>query len=174
MAMVHAAVQVALAAVTVHQPTDLSLVRPIVLALLIGVAALWGALDGWMRRPEGARTWFIAALVAGPLAGLFSVAGRRLMVDRTGLADLWPAMTGGAAFIALLVLVPAALGLLVGGRMEAAPEARARSRGKARPGDAASGGGVGSPDTAAAGDPAASGAGAQPRRPARHRRTRTD
>jgi hypothetical protein len=36
--------------------------------------------------------------------------------------ELGPALTGGAAFTALLVLIPAGLGLLVGGKLEAPRE----------------------------------------------------
>ncbi|TCP46267.1 hypothetical protein EV191_11464 [Tamaricihabitans halophyticus] len=121
LAIVHAAVQVALAAVEAHMPTDLNLVRPIVVALLVGVAALWGALDGWSRLVDRGRTWFIAALVAGPVSGVLAVIGRATMVDQTGVSELGPALTGGAAFIALLIMVPAGLGLVVGGRMQPAP-----------------------------------------------------
>lgn len=159
MAVVHAAVQVALASVEVHYPTDLSLVRPIVLALLIGAAALWGALDGWSRRPEGGRTWFIAALVAGPVSGVLAVIGRGTLVDQTGISALWSALTGGAAFVALLILLPAALGLLVGGRMEAPKDLR-------REVDDAPG--AGHRRAAATKRPA--GEKARSRRPARHRR----
>ncbi|MQA07583.1 MAG: hypothetical protein GEU98_03345 [Pseudonocardiaceae bacterium] len=128
MSVVHAAVQVALSAVEVRMPTDLSVVRPIVLALLIGVAALWGALDGWLRRPDRGRTWFIAALISGPLSGVLAVIGRGVLVDQTGVSELAPALTGGAAFIALLVLAPAGLGLLVGGRMQPPDDVAERER----------------------------------------------
>ena len=57
--------------------------------------------------------WFAAGLVAGPLAGLASVVGRSL-VDQTGLESLGPALTGGAAFTALLVMATAAIGMGIG------------------------------------------------------------
>jgi hypothetical protein len=48
------------------------------------------------------------------------VIGRAIFVDSAGTSELWPALTGGAAFTALLVLVPAGLGLLVGARIHPA------------------------------------------------------
>ena len=118
MAVLHAAAEVAVAKATVYDPTGLTTARIAVIALLVGAAALWSALDAWMRREDTGRTWFIAALVAGPVSGILYVAGRAIFVDRTGADELWPAVSGGAAFTALLVLVPAGLGLFVGGRLK--------------------------------------------------------
>lgn len=117
MAVLHAAAAVALAKIAVFQPGDTTFARAAALALLVGAAALWGALDGWTSRPDSGRTWFIAGLVAGPLAGVLSVIGKAVLVDQTGTGELGAALTGGAAFTALLVIVPAAVGLLVGGRL---------------------------------------------------------
>ncbi|NYI91093.1 hypothetical protein HNR02_004416 [Amycolatopsis endophytica] len=118
MAVLHAIAEIALAKATVYDPTGLTTTRIAVIALLVGAAALWSALDAWTRREEAGRTWFIAALVAGPVSGVLYVIGRALFVDRTGATELWPAVSGGAAFTALLVLVPAGLGLFVGGRLK--------------------------------------------------------
>lgn len=117
MAVLHAAAAVALAKIVAKAPTDVDLVTVVVIALLVGAAALWSALDAWRRLPDRGRSWFIGALVAGPVAGLLTVAGKAALVDQTGLGELWPAISGGAAFTALLVLVPAGLGLLVGGTL---------------------------------------------------------
>ncbi len=117
MAVLHAAAAVALAKVTVYQPTDLTVLTVVVLALLVGAAALWSAIDAWLGLDDRGRVWFIAALVSGPVAGLFTVIGKSLLVDQTGLSALGSALTGGAAFTALLVLVPAGLGLFVGTRI---------------------------------------------------------
>ena len=51
------------------------------------------------------------------MAGILYVIGRAVFVDQTSASDLGGALTGGAAFSALLVLVPAGLGLFVGGRI---------------------------------------------------------
>ncbi|GAA1221310.1 B-4DMT family transporter [Prauserella alba] len=117
MSVLHAAATVALAKIAVFQPGETTLARAAAIALLVGAAALWGALDGWSRRPDGGRTWFIAGLVAGPAAGVLSVIGKAVLVDRTGVSELGAALTSGAAFTALLVLAPAALGLFVGSRL---------------------------------------------------------
>lgn len=114
MAVLHAGATVALAKLAVFRPTDVTVVTVVALALLVGAAALWSALDTW-RGAEGApRTWFIAALLAGPVSGVLAVIGRAVFVDRTGVEALGSALTGGAAFTALVVLVPAGLGVLVG------------------------------------------------------------
>lgn len=117
MSVLHAAATVALAKITVFQPGETTVSRTAAIALLVGAAALWGALDGWFRRPDSGRTWFIAGLVSGPAAGLLSVIGKSVLVDRTGVSELGPALTSGAAFTALLVLVPAWLGVFVGSRL---------------------------------------------------------
>ncbi|GAB3477187.1 hypothetical protein FB471_6101 [Amycolatopsis cihanbeyliensis] len=117
MAVLHAVAAVALAKVTVYQPTDLTVITAVVLALLVGAAALWSAIDAWLGLDDRSRVWFIAALVSGPVSGLLTVLGRSLLVDQTGLNALGSALTGGAAFTALLVLVPAGLGLFVGSRI---------------------------------------------------------
>ncbi|WP_231642305.1 hypothetical protein [Saccharomonospora sp. NB11] len=119
MAVLHAAAAVAAAKFAVFQPTDRTLVTVIALALLVGTVALWSAIDAWTGLSEAGRTWFIAALVAGVGAGVLTVLGKAVFVDRTGVSALASALTGGAAFTALLVLVPAGLGLLVGGRLRA-------------------------------------------------------
>lgn len=117
MAVLHATATVALAKVAVFQPTESTFATVIALSLLVGAAALWSALDAWLGLVDGGRTWFITALVAGVVSGVLSVIGRSMFVDQTGISELGTAVTGGAAFTALLILVPAGLGLLVGGRL---------------------------------------------------------
>lgn len=119
MAVLHAAATVALAKIAVFQPTEVTFVTAVVLALLVGAAALWSALDAWLGLREPGRTWFIAALVAGPVSAVLSVIGRGVFVDQTGVSELGSALTGGAAFTALLVLIPAGLGMFVGGKLNA-------------------------------------------------------
>ncbi|HEY2062138.1 MAG TPA: B-4DMT family transporter [Amycolatopsis sp.] len=117
MAVVHAAAMTLLAKWSVFHPTDQTVITSVTLAVLVGVAALWSAIDGWRDRPDRGRAWFIAALVTGLAGGVLYVIGRAIFVDQTGVAELKSALTGGAAFSALLVLVPAGLGLFVGGRI---------------------------------------------------------
>ncbi|MFD2471891.1 B-4DMT family transporter [Amycolatopsis silviterrae] len=117
MAVVHAAAMTLLAKWSVFHPTGQTLFTSLAIAVLVGVAALWSAIDGWRDVPDRGRAWFIASLVAGVCSGILYVIGRAVFVDQTGVSELGAALTGGAAFSALLVLVPAGLGLFVGGRI---------------------------------------------------------
>ncbi|MFF4600492.1 B-4DMT family transporter [Amycolatopsis sp. NPDC001319] len=117
MAVVHAAAMTLLAKWSVFHPTDQTVITSVTLAVLVGVAALWSAIDGWRGKPDRGRAWFIASLVAGVFSGILYVIGRAVFVDQTGTSELGAALTGGAAFSALLVLVPAGLGLFVGSRV---------------------------------------------------------
>ncbi len=117
MAVLHAAAAVATAKFAVFQPTDATLVTTIALAMLVGSATLWSAIDAWVGLDDAGRTWFVASLVAGVVSGVLTVVGKSLFVDRTGVSALTSALTGGAAFTALLILIPAGLGLLVGTRL---------------------------------------------------------
>jgi hypothetical protein len=71
-------------------------------------------LDTWRAVPRPEVVWLISALVAGWGAGVLGVIGRAIFVDQTGVSELGSALTGGAAFTALLVFVPAGVGLLAG------------------------------------------------------------
>src|SRR5687767_9386276 len=114
MGLLHGAVQTGVAAVAVRSP-EASSVGPIAIGLLIAAAVLWGAVDTLRDLPSRGMQWFIAALIAGPFAGALGVIGSALLVDQTGQEALWVALTGGAAFTALLILAPAGLGMLLGG-----------------------------------------------------------
>lgn len=117
MAVLHGVALTLLAKYAVYHPTDQTLVVSVALAVLVGAAALWSALDAWRGLPDPSRAWFIAALVTGVVSGILYVIGRAVFVDQTGVSELGGALTGGAAFSALLVLIPAGLGLFVGGRI---------------------------------------------------------
>lgn len=114
LAVVHAAAQTLTAWYTVDHPTAQTTFAALVLGLLVGVAAVWGVLDRWrgVDRPEVA--WLFAGLIAGWAAGVLGVIGRAIFVDQTGVSELGSALTGGAAFTALLVVIPAWIGLLAG------------------------------------------------------------
>lgn len=117
MAVLHALAITLLAKYAVYHPTDSTLYVSLALALMVGAAALWAAVDAWRGLPDRGKVWFISGLVAGPVAGVLYVIGRAVFVDQTGVSELGGALTGGAAFSALLVLIPAGLGLFVGGRI---------------------------------------------------------
>jgi uncharacterized membrane protein YeaQ/YmgE (transglycosylase-associated protein family) len=114
LAVVHAAAQTVVAALTVRDPTGQGTIAAIVLGVLVGAVAVWGVLDRWRAVPRPEITWLIAALVAGWGAAVLGVIGRSVFVDQTGASELGTALTGGAAFTALLVFVPAGVGLLAG------------------------------------------------------------
>ena len=114
MAVVHAVAETARADFGVHHPTSRTLFEALTLGVLVGAAAVWGAVDRWRGVEDAGRAWLIASLVAGWGAAVLGVIGKSVFVDQTGVADLGGALTGGAAFTALLVLVPAAVGLAAG------------------------------------------------------------
>ena len=118
MAAVHTAAQVTVAAAGTRDADSAWLARATALAVVVGVAALWGALDGWRRLESSGWRWLAAGLVAGPVAGLFGAVGQGVLVDATGPEALLVAVTGGAAFTALLVMVAAWLGIVVGRLLE--------------------------------------------------------
>ena len=102
---------------------------------------MWGVLDRWRALPRPELTWLYAALVAGWGAGVLGVIGRSIFVDQTGVSELGSALTGGAAFTALLVFVPAGIGLLAGKWIRSPALARKASPGRpAQRGGAASSG----------------------------------
>ncbi|MET8758694.1 B-4DMT family transporter [Lentzea sp. NPDC004782] len=123
MGLLHGAVQTGVSAVAVRSPEATS-VGPIAIGLLIAAAVLWGAVDTLRDLPSRGMQWFIAALIAGPFAGALGVIGSALLVDQTGQEALWVALTGGAAFTALLILAPAGVGMLLGGLLAQKDSAR--------------------------------------------------
>lgn len=123
LAVVHAAAQTVTASFEVDRPTSHDLLVAIVLGVVVGIAAVWAAVDTWLDVSGRQAGWLIAALIAGWGAGVLGVIGRGVFVDQTGVGDLGEALTGGAAFTALLVLAPAGVGLLVGRFLRAGPRA---------------------------------------------------
>jgi hypothetical protein len=117
MALVYAIAETLLAKLQVDHPNLGSVLDPVLLALLVGASALWAGVDGWLRRPHRGMHWFYAGLVGGVLAGILSVIGRAAFVDQTGSWALASALTGEAAFIALVIMLPAGLGIAIGGRL---------------------------------------------------------
>ncbi|TDQ01197.1 B-4DMT family transporter [Labedaea rhizosphaerae] len=118
LAVLHAAADTLIAYYRLGEPTALSLPRGVALGVLVGVAALWGALDGLRRKLDSGRTWVLAAIFGGLLAAIIGLVAKAILLNQTSEEDIWPAITGGAAFTALLVLIPAGIGLAVGGAMK--------------------------------------------------------
>lgn len=118
MAVLNAAAQTALAVVRVYHPGSMTFLESLALGLLTGIGVLWGAIDTWYRRANRGIVWLKASILAGLVAGLLGVVGQAAFVDQTGVSALGPALSGGAAFTALLVLLPVGLGLLLGNLLE--------------------------------------------------------
>src|SRR5437763_11073260 len=66
MAVLHGAAITLLAKYAVYHPTEQTPVVALALAVLVGAAALWSAVDAWRGLPDRGRVWFISALIAGP------------------------------------------------------------------------------------------------------------
>ena len=163
LAVVHAVAQTLVALFAVRHPTTQTGLAAIVLGVLVGVAAVWGVLDRWRAVPRPEVVWVLAGLVAGVGAGVLGVIGRSIFVDQTGTSELGSALTGGAAFTALLVIVPAWVGVLAGRWIKPAPGRRTEASGRQHDGDAGD-----DPD----GD-AGSAGGSEPARPQRGGATRS-
>jgi len=114
LAVLHTFAQTIMAAFEVNHPTSTGTLAALVLGGLVGVAAVWGVVDTWRSVQGREIAWLLAALLAGWGAGVLGVIGRSAFVDQTGVSELGSALTGGAAFTALLVVVPAGIGMLVG------------------------------------------------------------
>lgn len=134
----HVLVRTGLELVLRSAPAHAGLLRYGSLVLLVLVALLWGGLDAVredredVQRDDLAARWLKTALVVGPLAGLVGWAVQGLLIDASGTEQLLVELTGGAAFTALLVLLPAALGLFVGGRVRQDEPEREPLSGSAR------------------------------------------
>lgn len=85
-----------------------------VLCLLGAVAMAWGAVDKLFGRTDDVYLWLKAALLAGVVGALLGVIGQAAFVDNTGAWAVGPALLGPAPFIALMVLIPAGVGNLIG------------------------------------------------------------
>ncbi|HJP75678.1 MAG TPA: B-4DMT family transporter [Pseudonocardiaceae bacterium] len=128
MAVVNGAAQTALGAIEAGHPTSDHVAEPITVAVLAGIALCWGAIDGWLRKPGRGMVWFYASLFGGVVAGVLGVVGKAAFVDATGVWALAGALTGGAAFTALLILIPSSIGLLVGGKLLQPPAKSVQGR----------------------------------------------
>jgi hypothetical protein len=118
LAVLHAAADTLIAYYRLGEPTALSVPRGVALGVLVGIAALWAALDGLRHKLDRGRNWVLAAIFGGLFAAILGLIAKAVLLSQTSGEDVWPAITGGASFTALLILIPAGLGLAVGGAMK--------------------------------------------------------
>lgn len=163
LAVVIAAGAVIVARLTVAMPGN-EVLTWIGVALLGGVSLMWGSIDGWLRRPDPMVTWLGAGVFAGVAGAVLYIIGRSVFVDESGTHDLGVQLTSGAAFLALLVIVPAGLGLLVGSQLDTPAKTPAPAAEVAEPEKPAK-----PSPTARKTAPRGSAAAAQARRRAKHR-----
>ena len=94
-------------------PDFLRLWSALLLVVVLAVVIVWVGAEIVLDRRPPEWSWFGAALVAAPAAGLLSWVLLALFVDDTGVADLQSALVGRASFTALLILA----GVFVGSRL---------------------------------------------------------
>lgn len=127
MVPLHAAVAIGVEVAAVRWPEEGGWLRVVALVVLVVAALVWGTWDGTRAArswDDPAARWLKAGLLTGPVAGLVVLLVRAGLLDATGMESASAALTGGAAFTALLVLLPAVVGLLLGRWLVAPPKAR--------------------------------------------------
>jgi len=119
MMLVHVAARTALGFAALSWPTSGQLQRIIGFVVVV-IAALWSGLDTLREnladdeRAGLTQRWLTAAVVAGPVAGLVGWAIEGLFIDSIGTSALAGDIIGGGAFTALLIFVPAVVGMMFG------------------------------------------------------------
>ncbi|MGZ4588616.1 MAG: B-4DMT family transporter [Mycobacteriaceae bacterium] len=120
MVVVHVAVRTALGYAALSWPTSSQLQRNAGLVVVLAVALLWSGVDALRENPDDedrddlTLRWLKVAVLAGPVAGLVGWSVEGLFIDSVGTSQLAGDVIGGGAFTALLIFVPAILGLLFG------------------------------------------------------------
>ncbi|WP_107657348.1 B-4DMT family transporter [Nocardia suismassiliense] len=113
----------ALGFATVHWPTQAYLVPPVCLFLLLTTIGWWGTADGRADRPtqldletgsDLTIPWLKTAAAAGFGSGLVAWILDRMPGLYLGDYGIVEELTGNAAFLTLLILTPALLGVAVG------------------------------------------------------------
>lgn len=120
MVLLHVAVRTTLGLAALSWPTSGPTQRTAGLVVVVVVAMVWAGLDALRERTDdepGADLtvrWLKAAVLAGPVAGLVGWAVEGIFIDSSGTSTLLGDVLGGGAFTALLILVPAVVGLAFG------------------------------------------------------------
>ncbi len=123
MTAVHVVLRLLLGVWVTTAPLQGTVARWTMFALVLLVALVWAAADGiadTRRNPlvedrtDLVARWMIAALITGLAAGLICWLADKAGADGLGSGGLVFDLTSGAAGTALMVIVPAALGIGVG------------------------------------------------------------
>lgn len=120
MMILHVAVRTALGYVALYWPTSGQLPRTAGLLVVLAAALLWSGVDALREnvddddRDDLILRWLKAAVLAGPVAGLLGWAVEGLFIDSVGTSELTAEVIGGGAFTALLIFLPAMLGMAFG------------------------------------------------------------
>ncbi len=123
MVVLHVTVAAALGLAAVEWPTSGALQRAAAFVVLVVPPLVWAGLDSLRDDaldddPDERSTlnlgWLKAALAAGPVAGLLSWAVQAVFIDKMGASELLGSIIGGGAFTALLIYLPATVGLVLG------------------------------------------------------------
>lgn len=123
MSIVHIAARTVLGIVIVEAPLHGTTLKFVALAIVLLVALIWAGIDGIIdaRRHEDPddRTdlimvWIKAGVVTALISGLVCYIIDQAGVPGIGATSLFFELTSGAAGTALMIIAPAAVGLLVG------------------------------------------------------------
>lgn len=123
MAGVHVGARLLLALWLLQWPTSGGILRWLALAIGVVVAFLWGLLDGAAdrrRNPDPDNSddltmrWLKAGVVAALLGGVVSWLLSQILSLAVSQNSLFFEVTSGAAFIVLLVFIPAVAGAAIG------------------------------------------------------------
>ncbi len=120
MMLLHVGVRTALGFAALSWPTSGQTQRTAGLVVVVVVAMVWAGLDVLRENVDDAERddlplrWLKAAVLAGPVAGLVGWAVESVFIDSVGTSTLVGDVIGGGAFTALLIVVPAMIGLAFG------------------------------------------------------------
>lgn len=140
MTAVHVIARVVLGIVITAAPLQGVRMRNIALGIVVVLALVWSGLDGVIDarrhpvvedRADLILRWIIAGLITGVAAGLICHLLEGSGADGIGSQSLIFDLTSGAAGTALMVIVPAALGIAIGrwiGASEPDPDDEAELR----------------------------------------------
>ena len=144
MTAAHVVARVILGMIITTAPLQGVLSRNVALVIVLVIALVWSGLDGVVDarrhpivedRADLMMRWIITGLVTGVAAGLICFLLEGMGVDGLGSQGLLFDVTSGAAGTALLVIVPATIGIAIGrwiGKSEPDPEDEAELQRKRR------------------------------------------